>query len=179
MAGKSRGGKSEYTEVEIKCSQCNHLIDKIKIKKNQEIIIRDSCPKCGVSFEANISNTNVKREDEDISLICPYCDYKNIFKFKKAECFYTCKKCHKEFKAISGIVESAKGLMGYIAKPVSIRIKDPFTGDINIISYYGGKGGWDLNRGDRVSIIFRKGILGGYGKEPHSIENYTAQTLFK
>lgn len=170
--------KKKVNTVDIVCPECNKLIEKVKIEKNQEICYERNCPGCGLAIRATVKSEDVP-DEQNANLMCPHCKKQNLYGVKNDEDEYTCMNCSKNFKAIIGTVESAKGLLGYVARTASIRIKGMITGNTIVIQYYSTRQGTDLNRGDRTAIIFKKGFLSkNYSSKPSLIQNYNLSTTW-
>ncbi len=110
----------------------------------------------------------------DAKVICPYCKKEDVMiKVKKTNDEYNCPNCNKTFLAIIGEVRGARGLGGYVAHTVTIRLRN-IEGGESVINYYSGYQGNEFRSGDMIGAIYKKGWLsGGYGSKPAYIINWT------
>jgi predicted RNA-binding Zn-ribbon protein involved in translation (DUF1610 family) len=133
-----------------------------------------------VSGNINIDITQLEDEvHKDVSLVCPYCENTNVdVEPKKTKCEYTCPKCNKTFLAVIGIARAARGLGGYVAQGVVIRIEN-IEGGESAISYFSTHEGLDVRSGDLIAAVYGKGLFGGYGNKPSLIQNFNLGTYAK
>jgi len=110
----------------------------------------------------------------DARIICPYCKKDDVIvKVKKTEDEYTCPKCNKTFLAIIGEVRGVRGLGGYVAHTVTIRLMN-IEGGESVINYYSTYQGNDFRSGDLIGVVYKKGWLSReYNSKPAYIINWT------
>ena len=96
-----------------------------------------------------------------------------MVKVKKTEDRYYCTQCKKTFLAIIGEVRGARGLGGYVAHTVTIRLKN-IEGGESVVNYYSGYQGNEFRSGDSIGVVYKKGGLSSsYGSKPTYIINWT------
>lgn len=165
--------------------ECVKLIDKaLKINpKNKDAKgLKEFIEKNSLKEVKNLikSTKDIKQEltkpasGIDAKIICPYCKKDDVMiKVKKTKDEYTCPKCNKTFLAIIGEVRGARGLGGYVAHTVTIRIRN-IEGGESIINYYSTYQGNEFRSGDLIGAVYKKGWLSGsYGSKPAYIINWT------
>ncbi len=131
------------------------------------------------NFDVDITQLEIEKRSEKISLVCPYCENPEVqVQPKKTEEEYNCPECNKEFLAIIGIVRGARGLGGYVAHQVVIRIKN-IEGGESTISYYPRYQGLDIRSGDLISAIYKMEsgwLSSGYSDKPALMQNFNLGT---
>ena len=178
--------KKQALELKIKLEECINLIDKVlKLNpKNKEakefrtfvsgepLKSINSLLKKVNETEDSISKFH-RIEGTDAKLICPYCKFVNLMvKVKKTEDEYNCSKCNKTFLAIIGEVRAARGLGGYVAHTVTIRLKN-IEGGESVVNYYSTYQGNEFRSGDIIGVVYKKGWLSNsYGSKPTYIMNW-------
>lgn len=110
----------------------------------------------------------------DVKVNCPYCRKEGVMiKVKRTHDEYNCPSCNKTFLAIIGEVRGARGLGGYVAHTVTIRLRN-IEGGESVINYYSTYQGNEFRSSDMIGAIYKKGWLsGGYGSKPTYIINWT------
>ena len=164
LVGNYEGRRISLKEVKI------GLDDSIKKKSLQKwgenlIVTKlflDYIEKFGKDcFKVDVTRLEDEKTSKKISLVCPYCENIDVqIEPKKTESEYTCPKCNKIFLGIVGTVRGARGLGGYVAHQVVIRIKN-IEGGESTISYYSSYTGLEVRSGDLIAAVYKKGWLSG------------------
>jgi len=179
---KTRKAKDNYTECIVLLTKAIKINPKNKGAKDLKKHIQSTSLKAIEDLLKTISKTKkdvAKRGNKglEVNLICPYCEAQNIHEIKKSLEEYECPKCHKVFRSFVGEVRGVRGLGGYVAHEVVIRLKK-IEGGEDIISYFSSYQGIELRSGDMIAIEYKKGLFGGYGNKPHLITNFSIGRSF-
>ncbi len=178
--------KKQAQGFKAKLDECIELIEKaLKINpsnkeaKQLKEFIEGQPLKTVNDFLKTIDETKAKvstshEHGTDARLICPYCKFEDLMvKVKKTEDEYSCTKCKKFFWAIIGEVRGARGLGGYVAHTVTIRLRN-IDGGESVVNYYSGYQGNEFRSGDSIGVVYKKGWLSSsYGSKPTYIINWT------
>jgi predicted Zn finger-like uncharacterized protein len=108
-------------------------------------------------------------KSKKFQVICPYCSAEHMVSFDLSgmEGMMRCNKCNKEFKFAFGIVISATGFTGYVAKQGYLRMiinnnEEEFT--------WRADSGINLKNGDTILVLWKKRFFDK--DKPHSILNF-------
>jgi hypothetical protein len=183
---KTRKAKENYKECIVLLTKAIKINPKNKGAKDLKKHIQSTSLKAIEELLKTISKTKKEvakggnkggNKGLEVNLICPYCEVQNIYEIKKSLEEYECPKCHKVFRSFVGEVRGARGLGGYVAHEVVIRLKK-IEGGEDIISYLSSYQGTELRSGDMIAIEYKKGLFGGYGNKPHLITNFSIGRSF-
>jgi len=167
-------------------------LNKIKAKKMRESALnglrikRKHFEKLKSSYEKGFKQgydegLNKKAKFEiplTVNIVCPYCNSETKFKTKVTEGECNCSNCDKPILFIVGEVVGVRGLGGYTVKPVVVRISK-LEGGERTVSWMGSNAGYDLRGGDRIALVYKKKLFGGYGTKPCFVCNHSLQEFVK
>lgn len=180
--------KKQASKIKKELGECLSLVEKVlKInpknegaKQIKEFIEKNSMKEVEnllKTIDKTKDNLNKKDDKLNVNLLCPYCNSQNNQEVMKTEGEYVCPKCGKTFKSIVGIVRGARGLGGYVAHQVVIRI-EKIEGGEDTISYYSSYQGVEARAKDFIAATYKKGLFGGYGVKPKLIQNFSIGQSF-
>ena len=174
--------KKQAEAIKKQLEECIRLIDKAlkinpknKTAKELKKFIEKTCLKEIKNLINSAKNTKQKltRPEIAVKIICPYCKKQYHVRVKKTKDEYICPKCRKTFLAIIGEVKNVRGLGGYVAHAVTIRIRNIEGGD-SVITYYSIYQGNEFGSGDLLGVVYKKLWLSkSYGQKPAYIINWT------
>jgi len=113
----------------------------------------------------------------EFNLVCPYCDSQSKYKVFKTDEEYNCPNCKKTFRSVIGIARGARGLGGYVAHQVVIRLQK-IEGGEDTITYYSSYQGVEIRANDVIAATYKRGLLGGWGNKPKLIQNFSIGQYF-
>jgi len=113
----------------------------------------------------------------EFNLVCPYCDSQSKYKVFKTDEEYDCPHCKKTFRSVIGIARGARGLGGYVAHQVVIRLQK-IEGGEDTITYYSSYQGVEIRANDVIAATYKKGLFGGWGNKPKLIQNFSIGQYF-
>jgi len=121
----------------------------------------------------------IKKESNAIGLSCPYCDGDFIEKVTMGKTEIKCPKCSKIFLCAFGIVKAREGshtrTVSFGPLPFVIRL---IADNAEISFFFHTDSVFDVRRGDKIALLFRKVLFGGYNEVPRNIINFTLKTNY-
>ncbi|RLG09259.1 hypothetical protein DRN73_10195 [Candidatus Pacearchaeota archaeon] len=179
--------KKQASKIKKDLNECLNLVEKVlKINPKNEgakqikKFIKDNSMKEVENLLKTIDKTKNNTNNSNklkVNLLCPYCNSQNTQEVIKTEGEYNCPKCNRTFKSIVGIVRGARGLGGYVAHQVVIRI-EKIEGGGDTISYPSSYQGVEARAKDLIAVTYKKGLFGGYGIKPKILQNFSIGQYF-